>query len=214
MSFRALRRDLTEHTQKCDFCPRFLTSLKAYVLEDLDTGEIYYAGPKCAQDRIGADEKLSDFPDLTKFTESINEGGEHGCGGGGGGRGAGADDRRSAMEYLLLREQKLPSVMRCSFGPLREYYLQSQRRPLTDDEISHIRNIEAKAPASLRLNTLQRCYNYLFWIDVGIVRLGPERAEFLKSIRAVLLNKHEITAGQRDGINRWLQGIPGVPQLK
>jgi hypothetical protein len=213
MRYKALRRDLTEHTRKCDFCPRLLTSLKAYVLEDLETGEIVYAGPKCAQDRIGADVKLSDFPDLTRFTESVNDGADHGGGGGGGGA-AGADARRSAMEYLLLREQKLPDAMKCSFGPLREYFLQSQHRSLTDEEISHIRNIEAKAPASLRLNALQRCYNYLFWMDVGIARLDPEKAEFLQIIRAILLRKREITAGQRDGVNRWLRGIPGVPQLK
>ena len=188
--------------------------MKAYVLEDLATGEILHAGPTCAQDHIAAGERLVGCPDLTRFTASIHEGPDHGGGGGADGGADGADGRRDAMEYLLLREHKLPAEMKCSFTPLRAYFLESQRRVLTDDEIAHIRNIEAKAPAPLRLNTLQRCYNYLFWIDVGLARLGPDKVDFLQSVRAALLVKHAITVRQREAINRWLQGIPGVPQLK
>ena len=214
MAYRALRRDLTEETQKCHFCPNHLTSLKAYVLEDLEDGRLVFAGPTCARNHIGPGESLSNLPDLTKFTDTADERGGTGGGGAGGGAGKDRDDRKFALEYLLLREHKLADELRCSYPPLREYYIQSLSRPLTDTEISHIVNIEAKAPESLRLIALQRCYNYLFWIDAAIARLQAGKTDFLLNVRSTLIRKREISPAQKDGVNGWLKNIAGVPQLK
>lgn len=214
MAYKALRKDLTDDTQKCHFCPKYLTSLKAYVLEHIESGETVYAGPICAKNNIGPEVKLSSLPDLTRFTDTANEGnGASGGGGGGGGEG-GRDDRKFALEYLMLREQKLADVLKTSYKVLSNYYLQSTNRSLTDDEISHVVNIEAKAPNHLRLTSLQRCYNYLFWINVAIERVDVGKVVFLTSVRDTLIKNHEISISQRDAVNRWLKNIAGVPQLK
>jgi hypothetical protein len=66
----------------------------------------------------------------------------------------------------------------------------------------------------LKLASLQRCYNYLFWIDVGINKLPSDKIDFLRSVREDLVNSGRITEAQKKAVNRWLSNIDGVPQLK
>ncbi|MCK9395375.1 MAG: hypothetical protein M0Q44_07275 [Methylobacter sp.] len=216
MAYKPLRKDLTEITRKCDFCPKFLTSLKAYVLEDEESGKIAYAGPTCAKDNIGANYTLTGIPDLTRFT--LPNGKSGGSGGGSGasvsGNNASAAPNRLALEYLLLREEKLAGDMQTSYSVLKNYYDKSKTESLTDAELRHINNIETKAPESLRLANLQKCYNYLFWIDVGIKRLPAEKIKFLSDIRRALVKNGEINQAQKNGVNKWLKHIQGVPQIK
>ena len=214
MSFKPLRKDLTETTRRCDFCPKFLTSLKAYVLEEEGSGRIVYAGPTCAKNNIGANYTLVGIPDLTKFTLPNGEG-EGGVGGAGGSSGSiSADPNRQALEYLLLREEKLADEMHTSYLALRNYYSKSKTESLTETEVRHINSIEAKAPEKFRLANLQKCYNYLFWIDVGIEKLPEAKTEFLRNVRRSLLSNGEISQAQKVAVNKWLVNIPGVPQLK
>lgn len=214
MSFKPLRKDLTEVSRRCDFCPKFLTSLKAYVLEDEVSGKIAYAGPVCAKNNIYANYSLVGIPDLTKFTlpNGDGEGGPGGAGGSGGSNSA--DPIRHALEYLVLREEKLAHEMHISYSVLKTYYSKSKTGPLTEAEVRHINSIEAKAPEKLRLTNLQRCYNYLFWIDVGIEKLPEAKTAFLRNIRRTLVNNGEISQPQKVAVNKWLVNIPGVPQLK
>jgi hypothetical protein len=212
MGYKALRKDLTETTRKCDFCESYLTSLKAFVLEDESTGSIAYAGPTCAKNKLGKGFTLSGIPDLTKFTLSDNIR-DTNSGGGKGGRKS-LDPVRLAIEYLTLREEKLKDVMKTSYSVLKGYYNVSKSRSLTEAEVLHINNIEAKSPDSLKLASLQRCYNYLFWIDVGINKLPSDKIDFLRSVREDLVNSGRITEAQKKAVNRWLSNIDGVPQLK
>jgi len=214
MSFKPLRKDLTETTRRCDFCPKFLTSLKAYVLEEEGSGRVTYAGPTCAKNNISANYTLVGIPDLTRFTLPNGEG-EGGAGetGGSGGSNS-ADPDRQALEYLLLREEKLTDEMQTSYSVLKNYYIKSKTESLTEAEVRHINNIEAKAPEKFRLANLQKCYNYLFWINVGIEKLPAEKTEFLSDVRRSLVSNGEISHAQKIAVNKWLVNIPGVPQLK
>lgn len=214
MSYKPLRKDLTETTRRCDFCPKFLTSLKAYVLEDKGSGRIAYAGPTCAKKNIGANYTLVGIPDFTKFTLPNGEG-EGGAGGTGGSSGSNsADPNRQALEYLVLREEKLADEMHASYSALKNYYSKSKTESLTEAEVRHINSMEAKAPEKFRLANLQKCYNYLFWIDVGIERLPEAKTEFLRKIRRSLVSNGEISQAQKAAVNKWLVNITGVPQLK
>lgn len=214
MTFKPLRKDLTETTRRCDFCPNYLTSLKAYVLEEEESGRIAYAGPTCAKNNISSDYTLAGIPDLTRFTQS-NEEGEGRAGGSGGASGSSSEDpSRQAIEYLILREEKLVNDMHTSYSTLKGYYIKYKKEPLIDAEICHIDNIEAKAPEKLRLSNLQKCYNYLFWIDIGIEKLPAGKTKFLSDVRRSLVNSGKITQAQKVAVNKWLVNIPGVPQLK
>jgi len=214
MPFKPLRKDLTETTRRCDFCPKFLTSLKAYVLEEEGSGRIAYAGPTCAKNSIAANYTLVGIPDLTKFTLPNGEG-EGGSGGTGGSSGSNSEDpNRKALEYLLLREEKLADAMHTSYSVLKKYYIKSKTESLTEAEVRHVNNLEAKAPEKFRLVNLQRCYSYLFWINVGIEKLPAEKKEFLSDVRRTLVSNGEISQAQKVAVNKWLVNIPGVPQLK
>lgn len=214
MVFKPLRKDLTETTRRCDFCLKYLTSLKAYVLEEEGSGRIAYAGPTCAKNNISSNYTLLGIPDLTRFTLPNGEG-EGGAGGNGGSNGSGSEDpNRQALEYLLLREEKLADDMHTSYSTLKNYYIKSKTESLTDAEVRHINNIEAKAPEKFRVANLQKCYNHLFWINIGIEKLPAEKTEFLSDVRRSLVSKGEITQAQKVAVNKWLLNIPGVPQLK
>lgn len=212
MSYQPLYRDLTEAAEKCHFCHKCLTSLKAYVLKDLNVGNVVFAGPYCAKNNIDSNMRLQDLPDLTKYTDSIND-----RQGGVGGRGGTTDannDRKRAIEYLVLREEKLVNALNTSYPLLKTYYEKMQFLELTDNEVKHINNIEANAPQILKLTRLQKCYNYYYWIDIGIKRLGPTANGYLKSIQAMLVKNHDIPPDKLKATNKWLMHIDGVPQLK
>lgn len=211
MPYQVMRRDLTETTRKCDFCPQYLTSLKAYVLKDVETGKLSYAGPTCAKNNAGED-SLSGIPDLTKFTLSKNE---RESGGSGGRSGTSeANPEKNAIEYLVLRECKLVDELKCSYSVLKEYHKKYCTQGLSESDVRHINNIAAKAPENLSPSTLQRIYNYLFWIDVAIQKLPPDKTNFLKGVRKTIVSKGKIYENQTASINKWLVNINGVPQLK
>lgn len=104
--------------------------------------------------------------------------------------------------------------MHILYSALKGYYIKYKKEPLIDADICHIDNIEAKDPEKLRLSNLQKCYNYLFWIDVGIEKLPAGKAKFLSDVRRSLVNSGKITQAQKVAVNKWLVNIPGVPQLK
>lgn len=214
MAYKPLRKDLTETTRKCDFCPHYLTSLKAYVLEEIGTGTIAFAGPTCAKKKIAAEYTLAGLPDITKFTMPNGAGENGACGTGGFGGRTVDEPNRLALEYLVLREEKLAEPMGCSYSVLRNYYIKSKTQILSDEEVRHINNIEAKSPKKLRLANLQKCYNYLFWIDVGIEKLPTDKTEFLRNIRSALVDNGSISENQKVAVNNWLKNIQGVPQLR
>lgn len=211
MTYKVIRRDLTEITRKCDFCPRYLISLKAYVLENVESNELFYAGPKCAKNNAG-DNSLLNVPDLTKFTMATGNR-EDGSIDGRGSTNINNSERK-AIEYLMLRENKLVNEFNCSYSVLRKYYKKSKIQKLSESDIIHINNIAYKAPEHLTLSMLQKIYNYLFWIDVGITKLNSGKTDFLTNVRRTIVSKRKITEGQRLAINRWLENIDGVPQLR
>ncbi|MFV8411852.1 hypothetical protein [Vibrio owensii] len=156
---------------------------------------------------------LKGIPDLNKYTSATGSGsGGSGCGGGSSSSNN-ADEKR-AIEYLELRERKLADKINCSWEVLADFYSSYLQGNLTEGNIKSINNIERKAPESLRLDALQKCYNYLFWIDVGIERLDENKREFLLSIRETVRARRPLSTAQFDAMNKWLEHIDGVPQLK
>ena len=114
----------------------------------------------------------------------------------------------------MLRENKLVNELKCSYSVLKEYYEKLNSQGLSRSDIQHINNISAKAPDNLSPLTLQKIYNYLFWIDVGIEKLPSEKTAFLVGVRKTIISKGRITEKQKTSINKWLEHINGVPQLK
>ncbi len=214
MSYRPLRKDLTETSEKCAFCSRYLKSLKAYVLQDIKTGEVVFSGPDCAKKNLAVGHSLKGIPDLTKFTSATASRSSTSSGGGNTGTRHTDIERQSAIEYLCLRESKLSSMINCSYPVLANYYQEYLKGELSEDAIRHIKNIEKKTPESLKLGVLQKCYNYVFWIDIAISRLDEDKRSFLNSIRRTVLARKNLSTDQFISLNAWLKNIDGVPQLK
>lgn len=218
MSYKPLRRDLTNGKEICFFCRKPLSSLKAYVLECVDIKATVLSGKFCANKNIASVYSLKSIPDLTKYTSEMSNK-EMGKRRKSGLRGSTTSmdeehNMKRAIEYLELRECKLTESFNTSYDILRNYYFTyKDGRKLEDDALRHILNIENKAPESLKLNNLHRCYNYYFWINVGIERLGADADKYLVSVRDYLIRNLEITEKQKVAVNKWLEHLEGVPQL-
>lgn len=215
MSYIALRKDLTESKEKCAFCPKHMTSLKAFVLLDTKTGKEVYAGPVCAKNNIDPSVHLNHLPDFTKFTASTEE--HHSTGSGhAGGRASTPEElrKKKAREYLELREDKVVGTLVPSYKPLKDYYDILRIRDLNEDEITHIINIEARAPDELKHETLLKCYNYLFWIEIALLKVDPKGVDYLKDLKAVIIRSKKLSSAQLKGVNNWLKHISGVPTLE
>ncbi|EKO3524409.1 hypothetical protein SD340_004304 [Vibrio fluvialis] len=213
MSYRPIRKDLTEIGEDCFFCDTHLRSLKAYVLQNTETGQFVMAGPTCAQRNIADSFTLKGLPDLTKFTSATGQRESGGSGGTGGGT-SNDSARRKAIEYLQLREEKLSVELKCSWNVLNSYYQSFLNGALDDNAVIHINNIENKAPEELKLSVLQKCYNYLFWIDVALSKSDPDKSDFLKSIRERVISRKPLSQKQFETLNIVLGRLKGVPQLK
>ncbi|MFQ2383668.1 MULTISPECIES: hypothetical protein [Aeromonas] len=213
MTYTPLRKDLTETSEKCNFCSKHLRSLKVYVLKNIKTGAIVFSGPECARRNLAEGFSLKGIPDLTKYTSAA---GLRSGGGTGGGRNYSTEssDEKRAIEYLELRERKLANEINCSWDVLSNLYKAYLDGNLTEQNVRLINNIEKKAPDVLKLDSLQKCYNYLFWIDVGIEKLDEDKKQFLKSIRNIVRARKQLTPKQFEAMNKWLGNIDGVPQLK
>ncbi|KFL34672.1 MULTISPECIES: hypothetical protein [unclassified Sulfurospirillum] len=215
MSYIALRKDLTESKEKCEFCPKHMTSLKAFVLLDTKTGKEVYAGPVCAKNHIDPSIHLNHLPDFTKFTLGTEE--HRGSRGGHVGSGASTPEelrKKKAREYLELREYKVIGTLVPSYKPLKDYYDILKIRDLNEGEINHIINIEARAPYELKHETLLKCYNYLFWIDVALLKVDSTGITYLKNMKTTILKYKKLSSKQLEGTNKWLEHIEGVPTLQ
>lgn len=208
MVYSLLRKDLIPIDTKCEFCSKTLKSGKGYLLIS-DLGSYVYAGKKCAMNNSSNGGTINKLPDLTRYTISPEDENVNPplMPGGHGGRPANtpADEVRQASEYLILRQQSLkPYLPGISYSGFDKYYLSYQESTLDDKAVRHIINVEKKAPDKLKLKTLQKCYNYLFWIDVAIQRIGEDHkgTEFLQGVRDYMIKNYSITDIQKDGVNR------------
>lgn len=213
MSYRPIRKDLTEIGEDCYFCDTHLRSLKAYVLQNIETGKFVMAGPICAQRNLAEGLTLKGLPDLTKFTGTTGQR-EPGGGGSGGGGTSNDVERRRAVEYLQLREEKLAAEINCSWHVLADLYQSFLNGELSESAVRIINKAESNAPDKLKLTALQKCYNYLFWIDVALSKSDPHKSDFLKGIRRRVLSREPLSAKQFETLNTVLGRLKGVPQLK
>lgn len=222
MSYRPIKKDLTDGTLKCYFCKRSLISLQTYVLENLENKKIVNAGRACAEKNIDNKYNLNSIPDLTKYplssqkeeTEELTNRSDKGS------RNHSTltteeKNLRTAIEYLELRENMLVERFHTSSPTLKNYYtIYQNTRHLDTDSVNHILNIERNEPENYKIKNLQKCYNYSFWLRKGIERLDKEANSFLISIHKYLIKKMKISEKQKIGTNKWLKNLVGIPQLK
>lgn len=211
MSYIALRIDLTNTVEKCHFCKKSLNSFSGYVLKDLTTGTEVWAGKTCAKKNISSKVIFQDIPDLTRNTLSQEKVGP--ALGGCGGNKTSKSTEKYALEYLLLREEKLSSSIfpGISYPILNTYYTKYQTSNLDDKDFTHIKNIADKAPMDFKLTNLQKLYSYMFWIDKALHQDSTNI--FLKSIQGHLIKNKKITDKQKDAMNMIFKKI-GIPQVK
>jgi hypothetical protein len=222
MSYRPIKKDLTEGTVKCYFCNRPLNSLKTYILENLENNKLVNAGRTCAEKNIDNRYNLNLIPDLTKYTLSFQKKETVDLSNSSDKRSKNhstltmeEENLRTAIEYLELRENKLAEKFHTSYPTLKNYYIIYQNtRHLDTDSVNHILNLEKKAPENYKIKNLQKCYNYSFWLSISIARLSEEANRFLTPVFTYLKKNMKITENQKKGINNWLIHLDGIPQLK
>ena len=214
--YTLIRIDFADRA-KCCFCNRPLKSCVARVVYDGEREDM--AGPKCAAKHAEISGTVLDF--TRGLVLSVNTAG--GCPGGEGEATVEVDSQAStvgstqAIEYLLLRQEKLPSmglVGRIKYEKLSPIYDRYQGAKVTDSDIKFLQNLERasrqKRPMLSRAHLLW-VYTCLWWTDLAIGRTPSERANFLVSLRNQLEMTLSLTDGQLQGLNNWLKRIDGVP---
>lgn len=217
-NYELLRKDFTTEIERCHFCRRRLISQKVYVVKNIDTGEVFSSGHYCTERNVNAD--LRSIPDFTKYIietledeEGENQNQEnqernihnqniHRN-----------DDKKKAIEYIELRENKLIEEFEgVSYRYLKDYYLTFIKKgDLTDEEVRHILNIENAAPEIFKLNDLHKCYSYSFWIKKAIKK--GYSVDFLNSILKYLYKNFKITNKQKESVNNVFRKIKNFPCL-
>lgn len=204
--------------EKCDVCPRPLTSGKARVLVD-EAGNELFVGPVCAQKK--ATNGKGKVPDLTMAAldpEAVSAGGNS-AGKPGSSNGPATSqidnsDRLKAESYLLLRTEKLVNYSGMSYGKLADLHRRYLINGLSDDDVKYLLNLMAKVKndrPEYSYKNLQAIYACDFWIQRF---LAKDASDFILSLKAYLHAHLALTPGQIDGLNKWFKNKPGMISIK
>lgn len=219
---RVLRKDFVDAT-RCSFCRRPIMTSIAFVLLDPVHGELP-AGPKCARRWGRLDGAVP--PDLTTgviLPEREPPNGEAETRDAAGPRGPATDgsDRR-ALEYLLLRFERLPRLgfTGLSFDHLRPTYEAYREDRMTPELLASVRRVMERCDRTaprLSHEILLQCYTVAHWIDRCLAsgRLSTANAERLRSMREQLLHRHWLSPAQMRIVDRELAyAVQDPPSLK
>ncbi len=211
---------------KCSFCNNKLTSGKAFILRDIQTGKDRPCGPTCAVKMAG--KRLSKLPDFTRaaFELLYEIEDEKPCEAKGLSTTARTTRKRkkhtktpvgyAEAEYLRLRMEKLKDFPNIAFKGLQTRWDRFREGKETPNDIEFVQNLMAKAEREMPLLTrenLQACYAYSFWIRQFLTTNKGQKPEFVTSLLNDLQNKSYLTIGQINGLNRWFEKRKSFPKL-
>ena len=224
-----LRRDFITASH-CAFCPRKLPTNKALILAHPELGKVA-AGPQCGPRwGIKPSEGLLDFTRRgmeedaippASAEQTLNEQMPE--------RTGKTRTRVRAIEYLLLRTEKLPPLgfKNIARRELDALYSVHRTRPLNDEEISRIqvimKNCATHTDPDIKTrsyDSLMLAYTHAYWIDrcleIGGRKLSLQNAERLDSFRKGLQRYRSLTIRQIEQLNRDLAYVFGeqAPKLK
>ncbi|MFG5140124.1 hypothetical protein O8I32_07440 [Campylobacter lari] len=206
----AVKKDFIAFNKK-SFCQdRLLTSGKAYYLYYKDNNEFCgYAGKECVRQKCSND--LNTIPDFTKSLISnskkdtnVSEN-RFGCTYN---TNINTNDISMAIEYVVLRQDKLKEFEKANYCVLNDYYEEYLKtNTLSLNSIKHILNIEAKSPLKFKLDNLLTCYAYEYKILLALEYIPQEKREYLTDILAKLRKYYTLTHDQVCGLKKWFENI-------
>ena len=134
---------------------------------------------------------------------------------------ANPSDRR-ALEYLLLRFQRLPRLgfTGLAFDHLRPAYEAYREDRLTPELLASVRRVMERCDRTaprLSHDILLQCYTVAHWIDRCLAsgRLSTANAERLRSIRMQIVQRHWLSPAQMRIVDRELAyAVQDPPSLK
>ncbi|EPE7141548.1 hypothetical protein ACSOXU_001323 [Campylobacter jejuni] len=205
----AVKKDFIAFNKK-SFCQdRLLTSGKAYYLHYKNNNKFCgYAGKECVRQKCSND--LNTIPDFTKSLISnfkketkIIQGKKHTHG-----INLSKSDISMAIEYVVLRQNKLKKFKKANYFILNNYYKEYlNTNTLSLNSTKHILNIEAKAPLHFKLENLLTCYAYQYKILLALKNIPINKREYLISILSNLRQYYTLTDKQIEGLKEWFKRI-------
>ncbi|EAJ5701181.1 hypothetical protein I4Q68_001622 [Campylobacter lari] len=206
----AVKKDFIAFNKK-SFCQdRLLTSGKAYYLHYKDNNEFCgYAGKECVRQKCSND--LNTIPDFTKSLISnskkdtnVSEN-RFGCTYN---TNTNINDISMAIEYVVLRQDKLKEFEKANYCVLNDYYEEYLKtNTLSLNSIKHILNIEAKSPLKFKLDNLLTCYAYEYKILLALKDIPMDKRAYLISILSNLRQYYTLTDKQIEGLKEWFKRI-------
>lgn len=198
--WQPLRKDFVADGTPCHRGCR-LRSGTAIIMRDTATEKEHAFGPDCASNALG--HPVGPIPDLTRGQIAGTQGGGNGVGGVGG-KNSGINREQRALEYLILRADRLAHIPNLRFHVLDQAYAEYKATGVVQTPI--VESIMNKCRANdLSAENVQNVYAYdaaLKLLETALA--NTEKANFLASLRADLHRRLRLTKGQCEAVNRFL----------
>ncbi|HEC1746082.1 TPA: hypothetical protein R1699_000418 [Campylobacter lari] len=206
----ARKKDFVTPNTKSICKNKALTSGKAYYLYYENSNELYgYAGKECTMQNCYND--LNTIPDFTKSLISNSKKDTNisknrfGCAYN---TNLNINDISMAIEYVVLRQDKLKEFEKANYCILNDYYEEYLKtNTLSFNSIKHILNIEAKSPLKFKLDNLLTCYAYEYKILLALKDIPMDKRAYLISILSNLRQYYTLTDKQIEGLKEWFKRI-------
>lgn len=216
MPWTRIRKDFTARVT-CRFCPNAITSGIGTVVRNED-GDEAFSGPTCA--RLHTVNPYDSIPDITTALlvpdEERREVNTIGRLRQGRRRDLNPqDDTQQLVSYLLLRCERLSHYPGMGYHKLSEVYDRYVvEEVMEESDKPYLRNligyVERTRP-ELSPRNLRQVYACEFWVLRFIEMQDDEDGvEFGRSLLRYLRDRLRLTRGQIDGLNKWLDNMPGM----
>tara|TARA_B100000929_G_C15502849_1_gene417950 strand:+ start:703 stop:1296 length:594 start_codon:yes stop_codon:yes gene_type:complete len=183
-----------------------------------EEGDEAFSGPICARRRTdNPDEPIPDITAALLMPDAERREVPPGGGARQGGRREPnpQDDTHQLVSYLLLRCEKLIHYQDMENRKLSDVYDRYLTREiLVEDDKPYVRNLlglmERSRP-ELSLRNLRQVYACEFWVLRFIdMQEDEDGVEFGRGLLRYLRARLRLTRGQVDGLNKWLDNMPGM----
>ncbi|MFN8436009.1 MAG: hypothetical protein U0V72_00105 [Cytophagales bacterium] len=209
MSYKRIAIDFNQG-EKCEFCPRTLSSFTGVLMQEIGTGRKLWAGTTCAKKHsMNPDEKI---PNLVKASYEAEPKDDEDESSSKSRKAANnpvdSPTEEEAISYLVLRQEKLKHIPGINYSGLEELYKRYETGSLTDENILYLKRLIVKNNKDNKELSLHWLRN-LYACEASLQRCLRKKpdSEFFKSLQSQLHSKKSLSEKQIIKMNEELERI-------
>jgi len=209
MSYKRIAIDFNQG-EKCEFCPRTLSSFTGVLMLEIESGRKVWAGTTCAKKH--SENPNDSIPNLVKASYDVepkdDEEESSSKSRKAGSQSIDSPTEEEAISYLILRQEKLKHIKGIAYSELEPLYERYQSNLMTDENITRLKRLIVKNNQENKELSLRWLRN-LYACEASLqrcLRKNPEN-EFFKSLLSHLHSKKSLSEKQIIKMNEELDRI-------